>query len=59
MAARLLGSTTTCGNDFFGEEASTRKTRDELLANVPAYQHREIDIRDAAAVNEVFKNARA
>ena len=40
---------------FFGEEASTRKTRDELLASVPAYQHHEIDIRDAAAVNEVFK----
>ena len=40
---------------FFGEEASTRKTRDELLANVPDYQHHEIDIRDAAAVNEVFK----
>ena len=40
---------------FFGEEASTRKTRDELLANVPSYQHHEIDIRDAAAVNEVFK----
>ena len=40
---------------FFGEEASTRKTRDELLASVPSYQHHEIDIRDAAAVNEVFK----
>ena len=40
---------------FFGEEASTRKTRDELLASVPTYQHHEIDIRDAAAVNEVFK----
>jgi CDP-paratose 2-epimerase len=40
---------------FFGAEASTRKTRDELLASVPAYQHHEIDIRDAAAVNEVFK----
>ena len=40
---------------FFGEEASTRKTRDELLANVPGYQHHEIDIRDAGAVNELFK----
>ena len=40
---------------FFGEEASTRKTRDELLADVPSYQHHEIDIRDVAAVNEVFK----
>jgi CDP-paratose 2-epimerase len=40
---------------FFGEEASTRKVRDELLTSVPAYQHHEIDIRDAEAVNEVFK----
>jgi CDP-paratose 2-epimerase len=40
---------------FFGEEASTRKTRDELLATVPDYQHHEIDIRDAGAVNELFK----
>ena len=40
---------------FFGEEASTRRTRDELLANVPDYQHHEIDIRDAAAVNTLFQ----
>ena len=40
---------------FFGEEASTRRTRDELVANVRDYQHNDIDIRDAAAVNELFK----
>ena len=40
---------------FFGEEASTRRTRDELLASVPDYQHHEIDIRDAAAVNTLFQ----
>ena len=40
---------------FFGEEASTRKTRDDLLANVPDYEHHEIDIRDALAVNEIFR----
>jgi len=40
---------------FFGEEASTAKTRDELLARVPNYEHHEIDIRDAAAVNELFQ----
>jgi CDP-paratose 2-epimerase len=40
---------------FFGEEASTRRMRDELLANVPGYQHHEIDIRDAAAVNALFQ----
>ena len=39
---------------FFGAEASTQKTREELIANVPNYQHRAIDIRDASAVNEIF-----
>ncbi|HEY3602425.1 MAG TPA: NAD-dependent epimerase/dehydratase family protein, partial [Chthoniobacterales bacterium] len=40
---------------FFGEEASTRGTRDALIAKLPHYQHHEIDIRDASAVNELFK----
>ena len=40
---------------FFGEEASTQETRDELLATVPDYQHHEIDIRNAGAVNELFR----
>jgi CDP-paratose 2-epimerase len=40
---------------FFGEEASTRKTRDQLIASLPGYQHHEIDIRDIAAVNDLFK----
>ena len=40
---------------FFGEEASTRKTRDELLAKVPNYQHHEIDIRDAGPINDLFQ----
>jgi CDP-paratose 2-epimerase len=40
---------------FFGEEASTRRTRDALIAQLPNYEHHEIDIRAASAVNEVFK----
>ncbi|MEO6871463.1 MAG: NAD-dependent epimerase/dehydratase family protein [Chthoniobacterales bacterium] len=39
---------------FFGAEASTQKSRDELIAGVPGYEHREIDVRDASAVNETF-----
>lgn len=39
---------------FFGVEASTQKTREALIASVPNYQHYAIDIRDAAAVNELF-----
>ena len=51
----VVGIDNDMRKQFFGEEASTRRTRDELLANVPGYQHNEIDIRDAAAVNELFK----
>ncbi len=39
---------------FFGEEASTQKSRDELIATIPGYEHRAIDIRDVSAVNETF-----
>jgi CDP-paratose 2-epimerase len=52
---RVVGIDNDMRKRFFGDEASTEKTRDELLANVPDYQHHEIDIRDAAAVNDIFK----
>ena len=32
---------------FFGAEASTRKTRDELVETVADYEHHDLDIRDA------------
>ncbi len=40
---------------FFGAEASTKKTRDELVASVGGYEHHDLDIRDAAAMSELFK----
>jgi CDP-paratose 2-epimerase len=40
---------------FFGIEASTNKTRDDLIANVRSYEHHDLDIRDASAVAELFK----
>ncbi len=40
---------------FFGAEASTRSTRDQLVATIGEYEHHDIDIRDAAAVRGVFK----
>ncbi|MEP6976354.1 MAG: NAD-dependent epimerase/dehydratase family protein, partial [Spartobacteria bacterium] len=40
---------------FFGAEASTGKTRDALRASLPNYEHHEIDIRDAAAVNDLLR----
>ncbi len=51
----VVGIDNDMRKQFFGEEASTRRTRDELLASVPNYEHHEIDIRDAPSVNELFK----
>ena len=40
---------------FFGSEASTRSTRDQLVETIGDYEHHDIDIRDASAVTDVFK----
>lgn len=47
----------TCAR-FFGREASTEKTRDDLIANVPRYEHHHLDIRDASAVGGLFQRYR-
>ena len=53
--ARVIGIDNDMRAQFFGEEASTRRTRDDLVANVRNYQHHAIDIRDAGAINDLFK----
>src|SRR5260370_42455427 len=40
---------------FFGAEASTKKTRNNLIANVRGYDHYDLDIRNASAVADLFK----
>src|SRR5947209_1569093 len=40
---------------FFGAEASTGKTRKQLEASLPRYRHEELDIRDTAAVQQLFE----
>ena len=52
---RVIGIDNDMRAQFFGAEASTRKTRDHLLKNVSGYEHHNIDIRDAGKVNELFK----
>ncbi|MEI8375182.1 MAG: NAD-dependent epimerase/dehydratase family protein [Planctomycetota bacterium] len=39
---------------FFGDDASTRWSRRELEATIPAYRHHDIDIRDVASIESVF-----
>jgi CDP-paratose 2-epimerase len=52
---RVIGLDNDMRSRFFGEEASTKKTRDELLGTVPNYEHHSVDIRDAGEVLELFK----
>src|SRR5436190_10278818 len=41
---------------FFGAEASTKKMREDLIASIRGYDHRDLDIRDTSAVAELFKS---
>ena len=53
--ARVVGIDNDMRAQFFGTEASTSRTRDELVKNVRGYEHHNIDIRDAVAVVDLFK----
>ena len=55
--ARIVGIDNDMRAQFFGAEASTRRTREDLIKNVPGYDHREIDIRDASAIDDLFKQS--
>jgi CDP-paratose 2-epimerase len=52
---RVVGIDNDMRSRFFGPEASTRKTRDQLVAEIAGYEHHDLDIRDAAAMNDLFK----
>ena len=55
----IVGIDNDMRSRFFGAEASTRSTRDQLIETIPDYEHHDIDIRDAGAVRDVFqKHAR-
>src|ERR1700730_2892171 len=55
---RVVGIDNDMRAHFFGVEASTKKTRDELIKPVRDYEHHNIDIRDAKAVGDLFKRHR-
>src|SRR5262252_7805226 len=56
--ARMIGIDNDMRAEFFGAEASTKKTRDNLIANVRGYEHHDVDIRDASGVLDLFKQHR-
>jgi CDP-paratose 2-epimerase len=53
--AHVIGIDNDMRAQFFGAEASTGKTRDLLVQQVSGYEHHGLDIRDASAVLELFK----
>src|SRR4029077_19807476 len=53
--ARVVGIDNDMRAQFFGAEASTKKTRENLVKDVRGYEHHDIDIRDAHAITELFK----
>src|ERR1044071_3242698 len=55
---RVIGIDNDMRAEFFGAEASTKKTRDGLIARVRGYAHHNIDIRDAKSIDELFKRHR-
>jgi CDP-paratose 2-epimerase len=45
--------------EFFGEEASTKWVRDQLIREIPAYHHHEVDIRDSVSIDQIFERYRS
>jgi len=43
--ARVVGIDNDMRARFFGSEASTKKTRNDLIANVRVYEDNDLDIR--------------
>src|SRR6478752_1028429 len=55
---RIVGIDNDMRAQFFGVEASTKSTRDELLKNLREYEHHDLDIRDAKSINALFAKHR-
>ena len=51
---RVIGIDNDLRAYFFGPEASTQRMADQMSANFEAFQHRPVDIRNFAAVEEIF-----
>jgi CDP-paratose 2-epimerase len=44
---------------FFGEEASTRWVREQLVRDLPTYLHYDVDIRDTYEISRIFDRFRS
>jgi CDP-paratose 2-epimerase len=52
---KVVGIDNDMRSEFFGKEASTRWNRLKLERELPGYVHRELDIRDAGAMDAIFR----
>ena len=51
---RVVGIDNDMRSQFFGEDASTKSTRDALVKDLRSYEHHDLDIRDASGINALF-----
>ena len=54
----IVGIDSDMRREFFGDQASTLRSRRRLEAELPGYRHCDIDSRDQTAVADVFERAR-
>ena len=53
----IIGIDNDMRAQFFGKNASTSSTRDQLVRSLPRYQHHEIDIRDRDKIEDLFRTS--
>jgi CDP-paratose 2-epimerase len=55
LGLQVVGIDNNMRAQFFGEEAATTRMRECLLRDVPSYVHHDVDIRDEASINGIFR----
>jgi CDP-paratose 2-epimerase len=54
LGVDVVGIDNGMRGEFFGQEASTNGVCNRLCAEVPAYDHHDVDVRDADAISRIF-----
>jgi CDP-paratose 2-epimerase len=58
LGMEIVGIDNDMRAHFFGAEASTKRVRDRLNREIPAYSHYDVDIRDTASISRIFERHR-
>ncbi len=51
----VIGVDNDLRSHFFGQDASTRWKRNGLIHEYPLYTHYDVDVRDRAAIERIFR----